>query len=218
MAKDKKDKAKQPEKLVYERPAEEIEVLPGVRRYQFISKSQNRMLTKHLNRISMVIIGLLLLFVIFKAIFIGTGYSIYCMECRACMRVLSQPEGENCPENIIPVEMVIASRTGDYERFITQGGLRCTLDGNCTKWCMLEINIPELAARMQELSLEALAAGKLDAELILEYGFLDPVTREPLSDEVARARYSQPSYENVLELYDEMMRIIEEREVSVDDS
>jgi len=218
MAKDKKDKAKQPEKLVYKRPSEEIEVLPGVRRYQFISKSQNRMLTKSLNRISMVIIGLLLFFVIFKAIFIGTGYSVYCMECRACMRVLSQPEGENCPENIIPVEMVIASRTGDYERFIKQGGLRCTLDGNCTKWCMLEINIPELAAKMQELSLDALAAGKLDTELILEYGFLDPVTREPLSDEVARVRYSQPGYENVLELYDEMMRIIKEREVRVDNS
>jgi ferredoxin len=209
------DKKKQPgqdkEQLVYDRPREEIEVLPGVRRYQFISKSQHRMLTKHLNRIAMVIIALALTFVIFKAVFIGTGYSVYCLEDRSCMRVLSQPEGENCPEFIYPVEMVVASRTADYERFIRQGGLRCIQCGNCTKWCILEINIPEIAARMQELTLEALAEGKVSPELVLEQGFIDPQTREPLTVEAARARYARQGYEKVARLYDEMLAIIESR-------
>lgn len=198
--------------LVYERPREEIEVLPGVRRYQFISKSQHRMLTKHLNRIAMVIIALTLAFVIFKSVFIGTGYSVYCLEDRSCMRVLSQPEGENCPEYIYPVEMVVASRTADYERFIRQGGLRCIQCGNCTKWCILEINIPEIAARMQELSLEALDEGKISAELVLEHGFIDPQTREPLTPEAARARYSREGYDKVARLYEQMTAIIAERE------
>jgi ferredoxin len=203
------------ERLVYGPPREEIEVLPGVRRYQFISKSQHRMLTKNLNRIAMVIIALSLSFVIFKAIFSGTGYSVYCLEDRSCMRVLSQPEGQNCPEYIYPVEMVVASRTADYERFIRQGGLRCTQCGNCTKWCILEINIPELAARMQELTLEALASGKIDAGLVLNEGFVDPQSREPLTEAAALARYSKPGYEKVLKLYNEMKGIIKQREVNV---
>lgn len=207
------NKKKEKEKIIYGPLRDEIEVLPGIRRYQFISKSQHRMLTKHLNRIAMVIIALTLTFVIFKAVLIGTGYSIYCLEDRACMRVLSQPEGENCPEYIFPVELLVSSRTADYERFIRQGGLRCTHCGNCTKWCILDINIPEVAARMQELTLEALAEGKIDSELILEEGFIDPQTREPLTEAAAMARYSQPGYEKVLELYTEMMNIIEQREV-----
>jgi ferredoxin len=206
-------KKQEEEKIVYGPPRDEIEVLPGVRRYQFISKSQHRMLTKNLNRIAMVIIALTLAFVIFKAIFSGTGYSVYCLEDRSCMRVLSQPEGENCPEYIFPVEMVVASRTADYQRFIRQGGLRCTQCGNCTKFCILDINIPEIAARMQELTLEALAEGKIDPELILTEGFVDPQTQEPLTEAAALARYSQPGYEKVLKLYTEMQSIIEEREV-----
>jgi hypothetical protein len=211
MAKDdKKD-----ERLVYGPPRDEIEVLPGVRRYQFISKSQHRMLTTSLNRIAMVIIGLSLAIVIFKAIFSGTGYSVYCLEDRSCMRVLSQPEGENCPEYIYPVELVVASRTADYARFIRQGGLRCTQCGNCTKWCILDINIPEVAARMQEMTTEALAEGKVDAGLVLNEGFVDPQSKEPLTDAAALARYSKPGYEKVLALYNEMKAIIRQREVSL---
>ncbi|NOZ19968.1 MAG: hypothetical protein GXP25_02655 [Planctomycetes bacterium] len=165
---------------------EPVEVYPGVKRYQFFSKAKHRMLTPHLNRIAMLIIAVSLLGVIVKALIMGSGYSLFCLEDRACVRVTKTDDpAKRCPEMLEPVELVIASRVNDYIRFIKNGGLRCQGCGRCREFCILNLDIPEIVDGMQKRTLTAMERGKIPLD-VLERAFYDPgLSRNQTREEAA---------------------------------
>ncbi|MEW6360306.1 MAG: hypothetical protein AB1696_28490 [Planctomycetota bacterium] len=153
---------------------EPVEVYPGIRRYQFFSRSKHRMLTPHLNRIAMLIIAVSLLGVIVKALIMGSGYSLFCLEDRACIRVKkTEDPAKRCPEMLEPVELVIASRVNDYIRFIKSGGLRCQGCGRCREFCILNLDIPKIVDGMQQRTLTAMERGKVPLD-VLRNALYDP--------------------------------------------
>lgn len=190
------------ERQLDERREGEPAPLHGARRYGFIARSRQRSATAHLNRLALAVIALTLAFVVFKALFSGVGSTIYSYEDRSALTVLSRPEGKSCPEFLDADELILAVRTADYERFVRQGGLRCTRCGNCVGEATLGIDVPAVVTRGQEMTLRALERGKISASLIFDEGFVDPLSREPLTTEAARARYSRRGYEAVARLYE----------------
>ena len=153
---------------------EPVEVYPGIRRYQFFSRAKHRMLTPHLNRIAMLVIAASLLVVIVKALIMGSGSSLFCLEDRACLRVTKTEDPEKrCPEMLEPVELVISSRVNDYIRFIKNGGLRCQGCGRCREFCILNLDIAKIVDGMQKRTLTAMERDKIPLD-VLHRAFYDP--------------------------------------------
>ncbi|UMZ74094.1 hypothetical protein [Natranaerofaba carboxydovora] len=141
----------------------DVDLIPGGRIYQYFTKQRHRMLTPNLNRMAMLIIVLALLLTISKSIAIGTGQSIYCLECRSCLAV-----GDDCPADLQPSELVIAARTGDYKNFIKDGGLECITCGECVEYCIVDIDIASVIGTMQDRTMDAIKAGRIPNNLLVE--------------------------------------------------
>lgn len=142
---------------------EEPDLVPGGKIYQYFTKQKHRMLTNNLNRAAMFIIVASIVLLIAKPLVIGTGQSLYCMECRSCLAV-----GDDCPVNIEPADMVIAAQTSDYRTFIEAGGLTCIRCGECVEHCIADIDIPSVAGTMQERTMEAIHKGNIPTDLLVE--------------------------------------------------
>lgn len=152
--KEQKDKAKK--KSQREDLAQPV-VLPGIHRYQFFSNLKDRALTKNLNRLAMFGIATTLGVDIIKPLFKGLTQTIYCYECRACYATQ-----DSCPVGIsFQAELVIASRVSDYRRFIENGGLKCVRCGNCTSFCVQNIELQEVFGRMQLITMDAIRERKV---------------------------------------------------------
>jgi len=132
-------------------------VLPGIHRYQFFSNLKDRATTKNLNRLTMLGIITTLGVDIIKPLFRGLTQTIYCYECRACYATQ-----DNCPVGIsFQAELVIAARVSDYRRFINNGGLKCVRCGNCTSFCVQNIELQEVFGQMQLITIDAIRKGKV---------------------------------------------------------
>ncbi|MHB8171088.1 MAG: hypothetical protein ACYDG6_06040 [Thermincolia bacterium] len=144
-------------------------VLPGVRRYQFFTNLKDRMLTKHLNRLSIFGLTASVGVAVTKPVINGTEETIYCYECRKCYATK-----EKCPAGITyQAELTIAARVADYHRFLRNGGLKCIRCGNCIPFCVLYLNLPDIFGTMQRLTVKALEEGKIPSvylEKALEEG------------------------------------------------
>ena len=157
-------------------------VLPGIHRYQFFTNLKDRALTKNLNRLTMLGIAATLGVDIVKPLLKGLPQTIYCYECRACYATQ-----DNCPVGIsVQAELVVASRVADYRRFITNGGLKCVRCGNCTSFCVQNIQLQKVFGTMQLITIEAVRKGKVPKTVLvnaMEEGlvgrdFIDEVARE----------------------------------------
>lgn len=139
-------------------------VLPGIHRYQFFSNLKDRALTKNLNRLTMLGIITTLGADIVKPLSRGLTQTIYCYECRACYATQ-----DNCPVGIsFQAELVIAARVSDYRRFIKNGGLKCVKCGNCTSFCVQNIELQEVFGRMQLITIDAIRKGKVPKRVLVE--------------------------------------------------
>ncbi len=157
------DPNKKDEQITTSKLDEQLDTIPGGKIYQFFTKQRHRMLTPNLNRVAMLIIVASILLIISKPLGIGTGQSLYCMECRACLEV-----GEDCPVNIEPADMVIAAQTSDYRTFIDTGGLLCITCGVCNAYCIVDIDIAGISSTMQDRTMEAMEKGNLPNDLLLD--------------------------------------------------
>lgn len=137
--------------------------LPGIRRLQFFSDLSDRPWTKNLNRAAMFGIATAFLVDFFKPIARGNPQTIYCYECRACYATQ-----DKCPAGItFQAELTVASRVSDYERFIKNGGLACVRCGNCVSFCVINLNLPMIYGKMQELTIEAMEQGKIPRRVLV---------------------------------------------------
>lgn len=157
------DQNKQDEQEQNKRTSNEPDLVPGARINQFFTKQRHRMLTPNLNRVAMFIIIASVVLIIAKPLGIGTGQSLYCMECRSCLAV-----GDDCPVEIQPADLVIAAQTSDYRTFIEAAGLTCIRCGECVQYCIVDIDIASVSSTMQDRTMEAIKAGKIPTNLLLE--------------------------------------------------
>ena len=131
--------------------------VPGIRRYQFFTNLKHRALTQGLNRVSLFGIAAYVTADVIKALGTADPQTIYCYECRACYATQ-----DSCPVGIMQQgDLVIASRCSDYKRFLDLGGLRCIRCGNCTSYCVQELDLPRIFAAGQHRVLEAMAKGRI---------------------------------------------------------
>lgn len=136
--------------------------LPGIRRFQFFSDVSHRTLTRNLNRAAMLGIAAAFAADVIKPILSGVPQTIYCYECRACYATQ-----DKCPVGIsLQAELSVSSRVADYERFIKAKGLKCIRCGNCTSFCVINLNLPRIFSRMQVKTIEAMKAGKIPRPII----------------------------------------------------
>lgn len=132
-------------------------VLPGIKRYQFFSNIKHRILTQGLNRVSLFGIAAYVAADIVKALRTADPQTIYCYECRACYATQ-----DSCPVGIMQQgDLVIASRSSDYKRFLDLGGLRCIRCGNCTSYCVQHLDLPRIFAAGQHRLMSALRMGRV---------------------------------------------------------
>lgn len=157
-------------------------VLPGIHRYQFFTNVKDRALTKNLNRLTMLGIAATLGVAIIKPLFKGLPQTIYCYECRACYATQ-----DNCPVGIsVQAELVVAARVSDYRRFIRNGGLKCVRCGNCSSFCVQNIQLQKVFGTMQLITIDAIKKGRVPKSVLvgaMEEGlvgrdFIDDVARQ----------------------------------------
>jgi len=138
--------------------------LPGIRRFQFFSNLRDRSLTTNLNRLAMLGIGASLALDVVKPIATGLPQTIYCYECRACYATQ-----DKCPMAIqYQAELNVASRVGDHTRFIEAGGMKCIRCGNCVSFCVVHLDLPRIFSRGQQRVIEAIEAGRIPRNRIVE--------------------------------------------------
>ncbi len=131
--------------------------LPGIRRFQFFSNLKDRATTKNLNRAAMLGIGVTFGLDIFKPIWQGNPQTVYCYECRACYATQ-----DKCAVGIAyQAELVVAARVADYGRFLKAGGLKCVRCGNCTSFCVQNLDLPVIFSRMQQMTMEAMKKNRI---------------------------------------------------------
>lgn len=131
--------------------------LPGIHRYQFFSNLKDRPLTKNLNRAAMLGIGVTFVLDIFKPILHDNPQTVYCYECRACYATQ-----DRCAVGIaFQAELVVAARVADYGRFLKAGGLKCVRCGNCSSFCVQNLDMPVIFSRMQQMTMEAMRKGRI---------------------------------------------------------
>lgn len=131
--------------------------LPGIRRFQFFSNLKDRFLTKNLNRAAMLGIGTIFAADILKPILNDNPQTVYCYECRACYATQ-----DKCAVGIsFQAELVVAARVTDYGRFLKAGGLKCIRCGNCTSFCVQNLDLPVIFSKMQQMTIRAMKAGRI---------------------------------------------------------
>jgi len=131
--------------------------VPGIRRYQFFTNLKHRTLTQGLNRVSLLGIAAYVAADVVKALATSDPQTIYCYECRACYATQ-----DSCPVGIMQQgDLVIAARCGDYVRFLDLGGLRCIRCGNCTSYCVQNLDMPRIFAAGQHRLIDAMHAGRV---------------------------------------------------------
>ena len=161
--KDKDNKNAEKKKVGHRERVDQPVALPGIRRIQFFSDLSDRPWTKNLNRAAMFGIASAFLADFLKPVMRGVPQTTYCYECRACYATQ-----DKCPASItFQAELTVASRVSDYERFIRNGGLACVRCGNCVSFCVINLNLPRIYARMQELTIQAMEQGKIPRKVLL---------------------------------------------------
>lgn len=136
---------------------EQAATVPGIHRYQFFTDLRNRTLTQGLNRVSLFGIAAFVGADVVKALLTADPQTIYCYECRACYATQ-----DSCPAGILRQgDLVIASRCGDYRRFLALGGLSCIRCGNCTSYCVQNLDLPRIFAAGQHRLMEAMRLGRI---------------------------------------------------------
>jgi len=136
--------------------------VPGIRRYQFFTNVGHRMLTEGLNRVSLFGITGYVAVDMVKALLNSDPQTLYCYECRACYGTQ-----DSCPVGIMQQgDMVIASRCGDYRRFLDLGGMRCIRCGNCTSYCVQNLDMPRIFATGQHTLIAAVKRGQVPENLL----------------------------------------------------
>ena len=154
--------------------------LPGIHRYQFFSNLRERATTKNLNRAAMLGIGVTFALDIFKPLIYGNPQTVYCYECRACYATQ-----DKCAVGITyQAELVVAARVADYGRFLKAGGLKCVRCGNCTGFCVQNLDLPVIFSRMQQMTLSAMKSGKIKRS-DLESAYREGLINRQFIDEVA---------------------------------
>lgn len=154
--------------------------LPGIRRYQFFSNLRDRAITKNLNRAAMLGIGVTFVLDIFKPLIYGNPQTVYCYECRACYATQ-----DKCAVGIAyQAELVVAARVADYGRFLKAGGLRCVRCGNCTSFCVQNLDLPVIFSRMQQMTLAAMKKGRIRRSDLV-HAFRNGLINRQFIDEVA---------------------------------
>lgn len=179
---EKQDKEKKRESKKHQREdLDQPMVLPGIHRYQFFTNLKDRALTKNLNRLTMLGIAATLGADIIKPLFKGLPQTIYCYECRACYATQ-----DNCPTGIsVQAELVVASRVSDYRRFIRNGGLKCVRCGNCTSFCVQNIQLQKVFGTMQLITIDAVKKGKVPRSVLVS-AMEEGLVGRDFIDEVAR--------------------------------
>lgn len=131
--------------------------IPGIRRFQFFSNLKDRSLTKNLNRAAMLGIGTIFAADILKPIINDNPQTVYCYECRACYATQ-----DKCAVGIsFQAELVVAARVADYGRFLKSGGLKCIRCGNCTSFCVQNLDLPVIFSKMQQMTIRAMKKGRI---------------------------------------------------------
>lgn len=154
--------------------------VPGIRRYQFFTNLKHRTLTQNLNRVSLFGIAAYVAADVVKALRTADPQTIYCYECRACYATQ-----DSCPVGIMQQgDLVIAARCGDYGRFLELGGLQCIRCGNCTSYCVQNLDLPRIFAAGQHRLLAAMRAGRVPKRL-LRAAMTDGLVNLEFVDEVA---------------------------------
>ena len=111
----------------------------------------------------------------------GVPQTIYCYECRACYGTQ-----DKCPVGIaFQAELTVSSRVADYERFLAAKGLKCIRCGNCVSYCVVNLNLPRIFGRMQELTVRAMKEGKIPRDVV-QKAFDEGSVNRLYIDEVAR--------------------------------
>ena len=163
------------------RRVDEPTALPGLHRYQFFTNIAHRMQTTELNRLSLFGIAGFVAADVVKALMGADAQTIYCYECRACYATRS-----SCPVGIERQgDLVIAARCSDYCRFLELGGLKCLRCGNCTSYCVQNLDLPRIFATGQHSLMEAVKAGHVPkralraamAQGLVNVEFVDVVAR-----------------------------------------
>jgi len=174
---DKKKGSKKPHREDLDQPI----VLPGIHRYQFFTNLKDRALSPNLNRLTMFGIAVTLGADIIKPLFKGLPQTIYCYECRACYATQ-----DNCPVGIsVQAELVVASRVSDYRRFIKNGGLKCVRCGNCSSFCVQNIQLQKVFGTMQLITIDAVIKGKVP-KAVLVSAMKEGLVGKDFIDEVAK--------------------------------
>ena len=154
--------------------------LPGIRRFQFFSNLKNRANTENLNRAAMLGIGATFVLDIFKPIMHRVPQTVYCYECRACYATQ-----DKCAVGIAyQAELVVAARVADYGRFLKAGGLKCIRCGNCTSFCVQNLDLPVIFSKMQQMTLEAMRKGRIRFK-DMEDAYRNGLINRQFIDEVA---------------------------------
>jgi hypothetical protein len=154
--------------------------LPGIRRFQFFSNLKDRALTKNLNRAAMLGIGVTFGLDILKPIWQGNPQTVYCYECRACYATQ-----DKCAVGIsFQAELVVAARVADYGRFLKAGGLKCVRCGNCTSFCVQNLDLPVIFSRMQQMTIEAMKKNRIKRS-DLENAYRQGLVNRQFIDDVA---------------------------------
>jgi ferredoxin len=155
--------------------------LPGIRRFQFFSDLSDRPLTRNLNRAAMLGIAGAMAGLAVKPLVNDVPETLYCYECRACYATQ-----DRCPVGISQqAELTVSARVADYERFLAAGGLKCLRCGNCVSFCVVNLNLPAIFARMQALTMIAMKRGRIPRSAV-EAAYRDGLVNRLYIDDVAR--------------------------------
>ncbi len=163
MAEDEREEEKPRVKWIpRSRDVDKPAALPGIHRYAPFTNLPDRMPTPALNRAVMVGIGAAVALDVLRPIALGMWDAAYCYECRACYATL-----EKCPASItFQAELTIACRTMDYRRFVKNRGLLCIRCGNCSGFCVINLNLAGIFGKMGVATARAVREGKVPFDVV----------------------------------------------------